>query len=158
MPIVLTRVDDRLVHGQVVVGWGRPLDLQRIVLVDDEVRRSPWEQELYRMAAPREIEVDFLSAAEAAERLAGLSESRERVLLLTGSIGTVAELVRRTPGVIRKLNLGGIHAAPGRRERLRFLYLSDADVADLEALARGGMEIAAQDVPSSRPTELRELK
>jgi len=65
MPIVLCRVDDRLVHGQVVIGWGRPLDLQRIVLVDDEVRDSEWEQELYRMAAQPEITVEFASAAEA---------------------------------------------------------------------------------------------
>ena len=68
MPIVLCRVDDRLVHGQVVIGWGRPLDLHRIVLVDDEVRASPWEQELYRMAAPPEIKVEFPVPREAAPR------------------------------------------------------------------------------------------
>ena len=157
MPIVLTRVDDRLVHGQVVVGWGRPLDLHRIVLVDDEVRDSPWEQELYRMAAPREIAVEFRSAAEAAGHLADWEAGRERVLVLTGSIDTVQELIGRMPGVIRRLNLGGIHAGPGRRERLRYLYLSEGEIETLEALARDGLEIAAQDVPSSRPIGLGEL-
>jgi PTS system mannose-specific IIB component/fructoselysine and glucoselysine-specific PTS system IIB component len=157
MPIVLTRVDDRLVHGQVVVGWGRPLDLHRIVLVDDEVRESPWEQELYRMAAPREIAVEFRSAAEAAGQLADWEAGRERVLVLTGSIDTVQELIRRMPGVIRRLNLGGIHAGPGRRERLRYLYLSEGEIETLEALARDGVEVAAQDVPSSRPIGLGEL-
>jgi mannose/fructose/N-acetylgalactosamine-specific phosphotransferase system component IIB len=158
MPIVLTRVDDRLVHGQVVVGWGRPLDLHRIVLVDDEVRASPWEQELYRMAAPREIAVEFLSAAEAAKFLAGWEAGRERVLVLAGSIDTVGELIRRAPGIIRRLNLGGIHAGPGRRERLRYLYLSEAEIDALDALARDGIEVAAQDLPSSRPVVLGELK
>ena len=43
MPIVLCRVDDRLVHGQVVIGWGRPLDVEFIVLVDGNVAASPWE-------------------------------------------------------------------------------------------------------------------
>ena len=63
-------VQGGLVHGQVVVGWGRPLDLQRIVLVDDEVRASPWEQELYRMAAPPGMTVAARSnmRAEAAVR------------------------------------------------------------------------------------------
>ena len=157
MPIVLTRVDDRLVHGQVVVGWGRPLDLHRIVLVDDEVRESPWEQELYRMAAPREIAVEFRSAAEAAGQLADWEAGRERVLVLAGSIDTVQALIQRMPGVIRRLNLGGIHAGPGRRERLRYLYLSEGEIETLEALARDGVEIAAQDVPSSRPIGLGEL-
>ena len=84
MAIVLCRVDDRLVHGQVVVGWGRPLNLQRIVLVDDEVRQSPWEQELYRMAAPPEIVVEFLGSAAAAPRLVEWDAGKERVPLSHG--------------------------------------------------------------------------
>jgi mannose/fructose/N-acetylgalactosamine-specific phosphotransferase system component IIB len=69
----------------------------------------------------------------------------------------VQALIRRMPGVIRRLNLGGIHAGPGRRERLRYLYLSEGEIETLEALARDGVEIAAQDVPSSRPIGLGEL-
>jgi PTS system mannose-specific IIB component/fructoselysine and glucoselysine-specific PTS system IIB component len=157
MPIVLCRVDDRLVHGQVVIGWGRPLDLQRIVLVDDEVRASDWEQELYRMAAPPEIQVEFASAAEAAPRLAGWEAGRERVLILVGAIATAADLLRRSPGGLHKLNLGGIHAGAGRRERLRYLYLSEEELAMLQRLAREGLEISAQDVPTSRPVALKEL-
>jgi mannose/fructose/N-acetylgalactosamine-specific phosphotransferase system component IIC len=98
MPIVLCRVDDRLVHGQVVVGWGRPLDLQRIVLVDDEVRASPWEQELYRMAAPPGMTVEFASAAEAAPQLAAWEAGKERVLVLVGTIALASDLERRAPG------------------------------------------------------------
>ena len=55
--IELYRIDDRLIHGQVVVGWGQPLDLGFIVLVDDEVAGSEWEQELYRMGVPPEMDV-----------------------------------------------------------------------------------------------------
>jgi mannose/fructose/N-acetylgalactosamine-specific phosphotransferase system component IIB len=157
MPIVLCRVDDRLVHGQVVVGWGRPLDLQRIVLVDDEVRGSDWEQELYRMAAPPEIKVEFASAAEAAPQLAAWDAGRERVLVLVGAIGTAADLLRRSPGTLHKLNLGGIHAGAGRRERLRYLYLSEEELAMLHRLAREGLEVTAQDLPTSRPVALKEL-
>lgn len=157
MPIVLCRVDDRLVHGQVVVGWGRPLDLNRIVLVDDEVRQSPWEQELYRMAAPAEIAMDFLTAAEAASRLLGWEAGKERILVLVGTIGTAAELLRRAPGGLRQLNLGGIHAGPGRRERLRYLYLSDDELALLTRMAERGLDVSAQDVPTSRPVALRDL-
>ena len=66
MAIVLCRVDDRLVHGQVVIGWGRPLGIDLIMLVDDTVAASAWEQELYRMAVSPEIEVRFVTVAEAA--------------------------------------------------------------------------------------------
>ena len=158
MPIVLCRVDDRLVHGQVVVGWGRPLDFHRIVLVDEEVSASPWEQELYRMAAPPEMAVEFVSPAEAAGRLAGWAGGRERVLVLVGTIATAAELLRRAPGGLDRLNLGGTHAGPGRWERLRYLYLSDEEIVMLEAIARQGVEVSAQDVPTSRSVPLKELR
>lgn len=158
MAIVLCRVDDRLVHGQVVVGWGRPLDLHRIVLVDDEVRASPWEQELYRMAAPPEIAVEFASAGEAAPKLAGWDASRERVLVLVGTIALATELERLAPGALHRLNLGGIHAGPDRRERLRYLYLSDEELAMLQGLARRGMQISAQDLPTSRQVPLTDLE
>ena len=153
MPIVLCRVDDRLIHGQVVVGWGRPMAIDLIILVDDQVASSDWEQELYRMAAPPEIQVEFASAAEAAPQLAGWDAGRERVLVLVGAIGTAADLLRRSPGTLHKLNLGGIHAGAGRRERLRYLYLSEEELAMLHRLALEGLEVTAQDLPTSRPTD-----
>ncbi|MBL8982847.1 MAG: PTS sugar transporter subunit IIB, partial [Gemmatimonadetes bacterium] len=65
MGVEIFRVDDRLIHGQVVVGWGQPLDVRSIVLVDDEVAASSWEQDLYRMGVPEEMEVAFASVADA---------------------------------------------------------------------------------------------
>jgi PTS system mannose-specific IIB component/fructoselysine and glucoselysine-specific PTS system IIB component len=157
MSILLTRVDDRLIHGQVVIGWGRPLALTRIVLVDRGVRSSPWEQELYRMAAPAEIALDFLAPEEAAPRLAEWSENRERVMVLAGSVATVAELVRLAPGGIHQVNLGGIHAGTGRTERLSYIHLTPEETAALKQLVEVGVEVIAQDVPSSRAVPLREL-
>ena len=69
MSIALFRIDDRLIHGQVVVGWGKPLNVRFIVLVDDAVRANESEQELYRMGVPPEIELAFASTAEALAEL-----------------------------------------------------------------------------------------
>ena len=66
MSLLLYRIDDRLIHGQVVIGWGRPLDVGFIALVDDQVAASDWEQDLYRMGVPPEVEVFFASVIEAA--------------------------------------------------------------------------------------------
>jgi PTS system mannose-specific IIB component/fructoselysine and glucoselysine-specific PTS system IIB component len=157
MPIVLARVDDRLVHGQVVIGWGRPLDVTRIVLVDDAVAASPWEQDLYRMAMPDGIELRFATGAEAAPKLAEWQANPDRTMLLTGDVDTMAGLVRAAPEVVRRVNLGGVHHRPGRRERLPYVYLADEELRVLEALESQGAEITAQDLPTPPAVRLRSL-
>jgi PTS system mannose-specific IIB component/fructoselysine and glucoselysine-specific PTS system IIB component len=157
MAIVLCRVDDRLVHGQVVIGWGRPLGVEFIVLVDDGVSASPWEQDLYRMAVPPETDIRFATVAEAASRLGEWQASPHRGLLLTGDVETMAALHRADPAVVHRINLGGIHHRPGRRERLPYLYLTDEEVRSLVALAAAGAEVTAQDLPTTAPVALRAL-
>jgi PTS system mannose-specific IIB component/fructoselysine and glucoselysine-specific PTS system IIB component len=152
----LYRIDDRLIHGQVVVGWGQPLDLRFIVLVDDEVAASDWEQELYRMGVPPDMEVYFDTVTGAAENLSRYQDDERRGLLLTGDIDTMTRLVDAT-GDIRRVNVGGIHHKPGRTQRLRYVFLNPAEEAQLRALASRGLEVSAQDVPAARPVPLDEL-
>lgn len=157
MPIVLSRVDDRLIHGQVVIGWGLPLRVQVIALVDDTIRANPWEQDIYRMATPETVQLEFVGCAEAAACLRGWDASPRNVLLLTGDLATMAALVEAGEGVIRRVNLGGLHQQPGRRERLRYLYLSDAEVDQLRRLEAGGTAVFAQDLPTAPAVPLREV-
>lgn len=157
MPIVLCRVDDRLVHGQVVIGWGRPLGVEFIVLVDEAVAASPWEQDLYRMAVPPELDIRFLTVAEAAPRLGEWQAGERRGVLLTGDIDTMTALHHASPAAVRRINLGGVHHRPGRRERLPYLYLTDGELRGLVALEAAGAEVTAQDLPTSSPVALRAL-
>ena len=157
MAILLCRIDDRLIHGQVVVGWGRALSIDLIILVDDQVAASGWEQELYRMAVAPEIEVRFVSVADAARQMADWQSNGKRGLLLTGDLDTMAALHAASPQAVHKINLGGIHHRPGRRERLPFLYLTDQELRTLRDLEAGGAVITAQDLPTTSPVALRNL-
>lgn len=156
MPIVVARVDDRLVHGQVVIGWGRPLEIGRILLVDADVAASDFERDLYRMAVPAGIEIEFLAPPAAAARLGALADTDDRLLVLTGTVAGMIDLARRYPG-IRAINLGGIHDGPERREYLRYVYLTDRELADLRSIAATGVAVSAQDLPTSAPVALDQL-
>ncbi|MBA2460066.1 MAG: PTS sugar transporter subunit IIB [Gemmatimonadales bacterium] len=158
MAVVLFRVDDRLIHGQVVIGWGLPLGVDRIVLVDDGVSTTPWEQDLYRMAVSPEIDVRFVTLAEAAARIPEWQADGGRVLVLTGDLDTMAALYAAAPEAVRHINLGGVHHRAGRRERLPYLYLSDEELANLIALEEAGADISAQDLPTTSPVALRGLR
>jgi len=156
MSIALFRIDDRLIHGQVVVGWGQALDCTFIVLVDDEVRESEWEQDLYRMGVPPHIEIVFASVAEAAERLPAWESDARVGILLVPDIDTAVALAKRSDRV-KRLNVGGIHHRAGRTERLRFVYLTDDERVKLRQLAAAGVDVTAQDVPTARAVPLAEF-
>jgi D-glucosaminate PTS system EIIB component len=156
MTLALYRIDDRLIHGQVVVGWGQPLNVTFIVLVDDEVRSSDWEQDLYRMGVPPNIEVRFASVDEAARELAGWEADPRVGILLVGDIDTAVALAERAPQV-RRFNVGGVHHRTGRTERLRFVYLTDDEARKLRALVARGVDVTAQDVPTARAVPIGEF-
>ncbi|HKH82085.1 MAG TPA: PTS sugar transporter subunit IIB [Gemmatimonadales bacterium] len=157
MPIVLCRIDDRLIHGQVVIGWGRAMGIELIILVDDQVASSDWEQELYRMAVAPEIEVRFVTVADATAHMSEWQSNGKRGLMLTGDVETMATLRTSNPEVVQRINLGGIHHRPGRRERLPFLYLTDQELSSLQGLEAAGAVITAQELPSTPPVGLRSL-
>jgi PTS system mannose-specific IIB component/fructoselysine and glucoselysine-specific PTS system IIB component len=157
MSIVLCRIDDRLIHGQVVIGWGRPLGIDLIILVDDQVAASEWEQELYRMGVAPEIEVRFVTVAEAAAHLPEWQANGKRGLVLTGELESMAALHAASPDIVHRINLGGIHHRPGRRERLPFVYLTDQELRTLMTLEERGAVVTAQDLPTTPPVALRNL-
>jgi PTS system mannose-specific IIB component/fructoselysine and glucoselysine-specific PTS system IIB component len=157
MPIALYRIDDRLIHGQVVVGWGQPLELGFIVLVDDEVASSEWEQELYRMGVPPEMSVYFRTVGDAADHLAEFERNPRPGIVLVGDIGTMQRLVAAAAGQVRTVNVGGVHHSPGRVGRLRYVFLTPAEEDGLKEMAAQGVDVTAQDVPSARPVPLAEL-
>lgn len=157
MPIVVARIDDRLVHGQVVIGWCRPLEINRILLVDDAVAASEFEQELYRMAVPSGIALEVSTRADAPERLESLAALDDRTLVLTASVADMVALQRARPRVLQNINLGGIHDGPDRLERLRYVYLTAAEADALAAVERTGVSVTAQDLPTTRPVSLEDL-
>ena len=150
MPIVLHRVDERLIHGQVVVGWGSQLHAARIVVVDDDIAASEWEQDLYCLGLPPEMTPEFVSVAQARTQIPEWRAGAERVIVLTRDVGTMAALAQ--DGLLRgdEVNIGGIHHAPGRRQVLPYVFLSEVEAGALRDLAANGVDVSARDLPASR--------
>ena len=157
MPIVLHRIDERLIHGQVVVGWGSQLHPDRIVVIDDDLAASTWEQELYCLGLPPEIAAEFVTVADARDRLPRWRITRERVFVLTRDAATMAALGRDGMLSGQEINVGGLHHSPGRREALPYVYLSAGEEDALRRLADSGAEVTARDLPTTRAVDLEEL-
>ena len=149
MSIVLCRVDERLVHGQVVIGWGSRMRPDRYAIVDDDLADAEWEQELYRLCLTDGTEAEFLSSDAAAARIREWTEAPERTIVLLRGLDTAVDLARIGALEGLPLNLGGVHHAPGRREVLPFLHLDEDDVDRIRWLGEHGVELEAQELPDA---------
>jgi mannose/fructose/N-acetylgalactosamine-specific phosphotransferase system component IIB len=93
MPLVLARIDDRLIHGQVVEGWLRVIQAQRIVVANDRAAADPLQGGLMRLAVPDEVALDVLTVDAATARLKDNPWGNERVMVLFGSVADLARAV-----------------------------------------------------------------
>jgi len=157
MPIALYRVDERLIHGQVVVGWGAVLHPDHIVVVDDDLAEATWEQELYLLGLPAEVHAEFESVAGARRRLEEWRRRPGRTVVLTRDIETMCRLAAGGSMRGEEVNIGGIHHAAGRSPVLPYVYLSDDERATLGRLAEEGVEVSARDLPGARRVDLAQL-
>ncbi|MCH7533350.1 MAG: PTS sugar transporter subunit IIB [Gemmatimonadetes bacterium] len=156
MSIVLFRVDERLIHGQVVIGWGHQLRPDRYAVVDDDLAGSDWEQDLYRLGAGT-AQVVFATAEDARDRLSEWRDDPQRTILLTRDVATMWRLGAGGMLSGERVNLGGIHHGPGRRELLTYLHLTPEDVDHLVNLAAEGVEVSARDLPDAHRVPLETL-
>lgn len=155
MTWILHRIDDRLIHGQVVVAWGGRLHPDRIYVVDDATAASPWERDLLASAAP-DSEVRVVSVADMAAGYAAEAVAAGGAFLLVRSLAAATALVQAGAQVPR-FQLGGLHYAPGKTRVNEYIYLDDDDRRDARALLARGIRLEAQDVPAVRPQAIESL-
>ncbi len=157
MPILLFRVDERLIHGQVVIGWGNQLRPDRYLVVDDALAKSDWEMELYRLAVPEGCQAEFYGVEEARTSLPSWATDTKRSILLTRDVASMLELAEGGGLAGEDVNLGGIHYGPGRDEVVSYIFLDAKDRERVGQLAESGAQVSARDLPGSHRVSLDEL-
>ena len=156
MGIVLFRLDERLIHGQVVVAWGEYLRPERIVIFNNQVASSPWERELYMCCVPPEFQASVYNLEEASQKLSNGVFDSEKVIALVDNPTDILELYKK--GVhIPEVNLGGMHYGQGREKILPYLYISKEEKEIFRKLIQEGIGFFCQDVPSAEKRDLKEL-
>lgn len=152
--IVLARVDDRLIHGQVVVGWAPSLQADCILVANDAIAADPMQRALLPMAVPPHIEVGIYRVVEAAQKLKGGAHAARRAILLFASPVDV-EAFLEAGGEIDRLNVGGMRFAPGKIQVLQAISLGPEDITAFQALALRGLAMEVQMVPGDPQQDMR---
>lgn len=156
MTLVLIRVDDRLVHGQVLLGWTRSLGVDHVIAADDATAKDPMQTTLMKMAAPTGLGLSVLPVAEAAQKLVAGDFDKAKVLLLVRGPQSLLEL--RAAGLtFDKVNAGNVRSAPGRKKLTKEVFASPEDIAAWKQLAAEGVSLEAQWLPDQSRKNLADL-
>ena len=152
MGIVLARVDNRLVHGQVLEAWVPRCRIQAIVVVDAELCTDSLRRNILEALGRGGTPVELRSPKEATALLGGPLRDRRVLVLFAG----VAEAREARRGGVRfdALNLGNIHPRPGSRPLTPSVYLTPEDEEGLWALAAEGVDLDARAVPADRSPDI----
>jgi PTS system sorbose-specific IIB component len=149
MSIVFVRIDNRLIHGQVLEAWVPTIRADCIVVASNEVAELALQKQLMKAAVPRGIEVAIGTVEEMAAYLRSEATARRRVLLLFGNLQDALQAFRL--GIrFHLLNLGNLHGGKDRKRLSCTVALDQDDLASLEAFEKEGVEVVLQCVPSDR--------
>ncbi|MFC1563883.1 PTS system mannose/fructose/N-acetylgalactosamine-transporter subunit IIB [candidate division KSB1 bacterium] len=156
MSLTLVRIDDRLVHGQVTVGWGSFLNPDRILLVSDEIAQDEWQKELYQNCVPFDIKISILSVEEAANTLKSGKFDKDRIILLVESPSVLVDLVKNNV-VFQQVNIGGMHFKPNKKKLLSYVFVDNVDVKAFKFLEESNIELVCQELPQAKKENLISL-
>lgn len=148
----ILRVDDRLVHGQVVAGWARPLGIQTLILASDRVSHDEWACTAYRLAVPDNIEFLCLDLPSCLQAMNSVATAR-RVMIIVETIGDALLLI--SGGLtVKEINIGGLNFTEGARTIAPYIYLTTDEIESCVKLHQLGIRIIGRQLPNSPPIDV----
>ncbi len=147
----LYRVDDRLIHGQVCVGWAETLGIPHMLLVDDEIAESDFEREIYACCPGPEQSLHFLSVNEMAAR--SQQDPLGTTLVVLSSLEAMEALLD-AGAKVACVTLGGLHHCDEAKEYRDALFLTEAQVECAKRLINRGLDLVYQPLPGQTPEKV----
>lgn len=154
--VVFVRIDDRLIHGQVVEGWVNFLKANSIIVADDRVASDTLQRSIMEVSVPQGIKVSIGRVDDICDQVREKAAGKERYILLFSNPSAVVKALGL--GLqCRELNIGGMHFIPGKRKLIDVLAVDDQDLKALREISAQGVKVTVQAVPNQKPLSLEKL-
>lgn len=154
--ILLTRIDDRLIHGQVVSQWCTELKPDWMLVVNDEVAGDEMQQELMNMAAPAYAQTRYVTVDEAIYTLAKADEDQKIMILVANPEDTLKLIEGGIP--IKKVNIGNMDMKEGKHLIAPGVAVNEEDLNAFHQMEKDGVELEIKKVPGMKAESLDVLK
>lgn len=155
MDIVLARIDDRFIHGQVVTRWVKSYPAERIIVVSDTVAADDMRKSLLLSVAPPEMKASVVTVEKMIRAWHNEKYAGVNAILLFANPGDVLRLVKG--GVtLKSVNVGGMIFAQGREQITRSVSAAPEDIAAFRELDKSGVALELRQLPSDTPANFLE--
>lgn len=156
MSVVLFRIDDRLIHGQVMTAWTKVYQSTNIICADDDTAKNEMICSIMKMAVPSDYQVQILTVDKTAETVKAEPE-KKRIIVLAKTPAAMLELAKADIGM-KELNVGNIGQGPGRKAIVRSTQVSLEEFKQLQDIEAMGIKVYFQAYPDGKSVNLNELK
>ncbi|VEC01217.1 Fructose-specific phosphotransferase enzyme IIB component [Cedecea lapagei] len=153
--IVLSRIDERLIHGQVGVQWVGFSGANLVLVANDEVAEDPIQQNLMEMVLAEGIAVRFWSLQKVIDNIHRAAD-RQKILLVCKSPQDFLTLVNGSVPV-KRINVGNMHYVEGKKQVAKTVSVDAQDIAAFSGLKQAGVECFVQGVPTESAQDLYKL-
>lgn len=146
--IVLARVDDRLIHGQVMTAWLQFTGGNHIVIVDDQTAGDDFTKTIIKMAVPMNIGLDILTLEEAPEKIKALP-SEKKIIILTKGPENYVNLIKNTVP-IESVIIGGMGANKERTKFYKNISASETEKEAFREIIKQGVDLKVHVIPDEK--------
>ncbi len=158
MNINVFRIDDRLIHGQIVTKWIKDAAAKMIMVVDDKAAGDKTQQMILKFAVPSGIKLEILSKEDAVKRVND-DQSNTNVLMLVRNPKEANALVEMGLKIDRIIigNISNSKSEVGRTKLLDYIYVEPGDVEAIRSLDSKGIKLEVKAIPEEKAKDPIEL-
>jgi PTS system mannose-specific IIB component len=156
MDIALVRIDNRLVHGQILEAWVPFTKSSIIIIVDDHVASDLFRETVIKMAVPREVEVIISNVEDFVNNFKYQRGQGRKAIVLFSSM---ADALRAYNGgfVFDRLNIGNVCSEECLKQCSPSVMLDAEDVKTIMTFLEDGVHIDVRCVPREKPIDIRKM-
>jgi len=154
MKIKFVRVDDRLIHGQIVQAWLPVLKIQEIAVVSDEIQDDKTRKSLMRLSVPQNYQLKIFNRKDAVDYLK--EDTDKSIMVLCNNTDEARSLAEN--GIeIKDINIGGMHYANGKTEIIKNIFTDEKDNKNLKFFVNKNTDIDTRIVPTEERKDIKKF-
>lgn len=155
--IKFIRIDYRLLHGQIVVGWLNRFSIDRIIIIDDKAGSSETEKSILNIAKPSGARLNIFTVSDALARKNKISQLKENTAIIFGNTQSCLDFLKEFNTNLYEINYGAIPKKENAKEFDKAVFLTEKDVENSKELINLGYKLYSQQTPSTSSVDLNKI-